>query len=248
MRIIPVLDLLNSVVVRGVAGQRDAYRPVESVLTSSSKPLDVAAAISSTFGCRDFYVADLDAIVNDTANLDIYGELRAAGFRLMVDAGLKSAADADIALTAGADQVIVGLETWPTLASLELLMNRLGPEQVVFSLDLRAGKAMRTLRDLTSDDPLDIAAAVLEAGVRELIVLDLAAVGVGEGTPTLALCRRIREFAPKVRLITGGGIRDIDDLKTLSGEGLDGVLIASALHNGRLKRDELCAISESTRR
>lgn len=248
MRIIPVLDLLNSVVVRGVAGQREAYRPVESALTQSSKPLDVATAIRREFGLCEFYVADLDAIVNDAANLELYGELRAAGFQLMVDAGLKSAADADIALTAGAHQVIAGLETWPTLASLELLINRLGPEQVVFSLDLRAGKAMRTLRDLTSDDPLDIAAAVLEAGVRELIVLDLAAVGVSAGTPTLDLCHRIREFVPNVRLITGGGIRDVEDVKTLRQQGLDGVLVASALHNGRLTREDLNSISESMRR
>src|SRR5579872_5647704 len=46
MRIVPVLDLLGGVVVRGVGGRRREYRPVVSRLTPSCDPLDVARAFA----------------------------------------------------------------------------------------------------------------------------------------------------------------------------------------------------------
>ncbi|MFM8221178.1 MAG: nickel transporter, partial [Planctomycetaceae bacterium] len=46
MQVIPVLDLLGGVVVRGVAGQRDSYRPIVSQLVDGAEPLAVARALS----------------------------------------------------------------------------------------------------------------------------------------------------------------------------------------------------------
>lgn len=239
MRVIPVLDLLDSVVVRGVAGRRDEYRPVESSIAVSASPLDVARAFREHFGLSTLYVADLDAILRGELNHDALRELANDGFELCVDAGVRNAAEADVVLAAGAARVIVGLETWPLLSSLELLIRRIGPEQLIFSLDLKAGRLVRTFNDLLGDDPLDVAAAVLEVGVQQLIVLDVAAVGLSQGVPTLPLCRNIREFAPKTHLITGGGIRSAADLRTLSQCGIDGALVASALHDGSLSLEVL---------
>src|SRR5262249_61384230 len=62
MRLIPVLDVRDSMVVRGVGGRRSEYRPVVSRLTSSTAPLDVARALVDSFHPRELYLADLDAI------------------------------------------------------------------------------------------------------------------------------------------------------------------------------------------
>lgn len=239
MRVIPVMDLMKSVVVRAVAGQRADYRPVESVLCQTANPLEVAEAFRRQFGWNEIYIADLDAILADTANFETYETLRQAGFRLLVDCGLTEPSTAETALAAGADKVIVGLETWPLLASLELLVRRIGPERICFSLDLRNGEALRGFRDMISAEPIDIATAVLEAGVHELIVLDLKSVGTGSGPSTLPLCRQIRAFSETCSLITGGGIRGVDDLKILQGEGLQGVLVATALHSGAICSKQL---------
>ncbi len=240
MRVIPVLDLLDSVVVRGVAGRRDEYRPVESSIAVSAAPIDVARAFRDHFGLSTLYVADLDAILHGELNQDALQDLADDGFELLVDAGARNAVDADIVLAAGATKVIIGLETWPLLSSLELLTRRIGPEQLIVSLDLKNGELVRTFNDLLNDDPMDVAAAVLEAGVRELIVLDVAAVGTGSGISTLPLCRCILDFAPRSQVITGGGVRTADDLKTLRENGLHGALVASALHDGSISADEIC--------
>lgn len=239
MLIIPVLDLLDGIVVRGVAGQRESYRPVESVIVPSADPLDVAFAFRDTFGLNTLYVADLDAILRSEPNYEIYGTLADEGFCLLIDSGLHNAADAEASLAAGATQVIAGLETWPLLASLEMLVRAIGPERVVFSLDLKAGMPVRTFFDLVNSEPLDIGTAVLEAGVRDMIVLDLASVGVGQGVSTLPLCHELSEFAPRTKLISGGGVRSSADLHAIAAHDLHGVLIASAIHNGAISSDEL---------
>jgi phosphoribosylformimino-5-aminoimidazole carboxamide ribotide isomerase len=72
-----------------------------------------------------------------------------------------------------------------------------------------------------------------------MIVLDLAQVGVGAGVATGNLCRQLRQRFAGLRLITGGGVRHEEDLTELAALGIDGVLVASALHDGRLMRNDL---------
>ena len=60
--ILPVIDLKGGIVVRGVAGQRDQYRPVESCFTADAQPASVAMGLTERFCFRQVYVADLDAI------------------------------------------------------------------------------------------------------------------------------------------------------------------------------------------
>ena len=170
MRIIPVLDLLNSVVVRGVAGQRDEYRPVESCFAESANAVDMALAIRRTFGLNQLYVADLDAILDREPNWPVYQQLVELEFELLIDAGVSTAADVAAVLAAGAKQVIVGLETWPLLSSLEMLLATAGEENIIFSLDMKDGRPVSKFRDMTNDDPADIGACVLEAVGGGLLV------------------------------------------------------------------------------
>src|SRR6266542_6361151 len=89
MRVLPVLDLKAGVVVRGVGGRRHEYRPVVSRLTTSSDPLAVARAFRQHFGLSELYLADLDALAGVAPALPTYAILRADGFRLWVDAGVR---------------------------------------------------------------------------------------------------------------------------------------------------------------
>ena len=82
---------------------------------------------------------------------------------------------------------------------------------------------------------------MIACGIRELIVLDLAAVGTGLGIPTLQLCQDIRRLSPDVRIISGGGVDSASCVAGAARAGLDGLLIASALHDGRLTSDDLAA-------
>lgn len=243
MQILPVLDLLESVVVRAVGGVRGNYRPVVSQLVGETSALAVARAFRSQLGLDRLYLADLDAILHRHPNLDSYRLLRDDGFELMVDAGVRSIDDARAVIVAGASAAIIGLETIPGPELLAELFRELGPDQIVFSLDLRAGVPLGSLAPWGTEDPFEIAARSIDLGVRRMIVLDLLAVGSGNGVSTHALCRRIRTSFPELELITGGGVQQISDLQRLAEAGIDGVLVASALHDGRITRHDLERLS-----
>ena len=234
MKILPVLDLLDGIAVRGVAGKRNAYRPVESQLVNNADPLLVAEAFRDNFGLTEFYLADLDAILHDRPNLSIYEALVNHGFDLIVDAGLRDIDRAGELFAHGVSAVIAGLETIPSPELLRGLTQTFHSDRVLFSLDLKNGTPLGDLRPWETSDPFEIGRRAVDAGMTRMIILDLAAVGVHDGISTIPLCQRLQDHSPQLQIVTGGGVRDTDDLKQLAVIGIDGVLIASALHNGRI--------------
>jgi phosphoribosylformimino-5-aminoimidazole carboxamide ribotide isomerase len=249
MHVLPVLDLMQGVVVRGVAGQRESYRPVQSQIAAAADPLSVARAFREHFGLTTLYVADLDGILSGRPNLETYRQLVADGFVLWVDAGIRSVQSAENILQAGAQSVIAGLESISALQQLQDLVTQLGSHKLIFSIDLKHGIPLRSSAEWEGLSPQQIGLLAIETGVRRLIVLDLAQVGIGQGLSTLPLCAEIRSKSNqlpdhRLQIITGGGVRNADDLRLVSQAGIDGVLIASSLHSGILTRADLEQFSE----
>lgn len=241
MHILPVLDLKQGIVVRGIAGRRHEYKPLQSCWTHSTEPLAVAQALHDAFGFRNFYLADLDAIGGDSPAWPIYERMLGAGLRLLVDAGVRNPDDGRKIILSGADCVL-GLETVEAPDVLAALLHEANPDRFVFSLDLKEGVPLARFDRWRGSDPPAIASEVIALGIGRLIILDLAQVGVGKGVGTEDLCRQLHAQHPEVGLIAGGGIRGIDDLDRLSACGVSQALVASALHDERLKPQDLARL------
>jgi len=248
MRIIPVLDLKAGRVVRGIGGRRSEYAPISSSLVASSAPLAVARAFRDQFGLDELYVADLDAIGGAPPALPTFAALRNQGFRLWVDAGVREWQDTAFLAGAGIEKIILGLETITSPSLLGSICNALGPERIAFSLDLKAGQPVGDLREWESPAPLDIAAEAIEMGVKTVIVLDLAQVGLGGGTGTEDLFTALAGKHPQVEFVAGGGVRDRSDLLHLRARGAAAVLVASALHEGKLRPGDLAELRNGDER
>ena len=237
MRIIPVLDLLGGGVVRGIAGERQAYRPIVSQIVKSAEPRDVASALRERLQGDIAYVADLDAIAGATPAWRDYQSIASAGFKLWVDAGAATLSRAvELASQAYCAGVVVGLESLSTWEELTAIVEHLGSERVIFSLDLKHGAPLTKVTAWQAMEPVEIARTAARQGIARMIVLDLAAVGTGSGPQTLTLARELRATLPHVELIGGGGVRDAADIQRFADAGYAAVLVASALHDGRLSR------------
>jgi phosphoribosylformimino-5-aminoimidazole carboxamide ribotide isomerase len=242
VRIIPVIDLKNGQVVRGVGGRRHEYRPVETVLTGDASPAGIARAFAARFGFEEVYVADLDAIAGADPNWQTYQAIARCGSRLWVDAGAGTLERArQLASFDGASiaTIVIGLETLEAPGELAAIVAACGAQRVAFSLDLKDGRPITRIPSWQDVAPEQMAAAAAQAGVRKMIVLDLAHVGEGRGPGAADLCRRLHERLPEVELIGGGGVRGAADCRILAGAGCQGVLVASALHDGRLTAADL---------
>jgi phosphoribosylformimino-5-aminoimidazole carboxamide ribotide isomerase len=237
-------------VVRGVAGRRTEYRPVQSRIAASALPGDVSRGLAERFGFRTAYVADLDAIGGGEPGWDSYEAILAAGLALWLDAGIGDAARARRVAEfhrtkGGIARLVIGLESIAGPEALGQIAAACDPAWLVFSLDMKGGSPLTTAAAWRGRLPEEIAAAAVACGITSLILLDLAQVGMYQGAGTEALCTRLRQAYPQLQLIGGGGVRSIEDVRRLAEAGFDEVLVASALHDGRITVDELDAPREA---
>ncbi len=232
MTLIPVIDLLKGQVVRGVQGDRQAYRPIESALCGSSDPLTVARILVDHCAARQLYVADLDALMGGGPQHDVLRELLVAlaGIELWLDAGF---ADADAASALGARLAphserivpVFASESLRSRAALADCRTRFGAAGAVLSLDRRDGRRL---------DPAGCWDAA-SLWPQRVIVMTLERVGSGAG-PDLETVAALHRQAPATSLVGAGGVRSDDDLERGRAAGAAAWLVASALHDLQLPR------------
>jgi len=237
LKIIPVIDVLDGVVVHAVRGRRKEYQPLKSGLCESTDPVDVAAALKS-LGFSELYVADLDAIMRGQANFAVFRNIAdKTGLELMVDVGISDLKKAESVLESHVSKVIIGTETLPSLSLVAEAVKLFGTERVVVSLDLMGDRVISGFEPGALKEPLALLRMFQKAGVSQVIVLDLARVGSGEGVNIPFLREVLRNIATKV--FVGGGVRDVEDLVELKDLGVFGVLLATALHSGKISPEGL---------
>ena len=143
--------------------------------------------------------------------------------------------------SSSAPRGVVGLEKLASFDALTSICAAVGGDRVAFSLDVRDGEPVVAAEASLGHAPAEvIAARAAGSGVGSVIVIDLARVGSGLGLD-LALIARVREAVPALTLLAGGGVRGLDDIRRLAVAGCDGVLVATALHDGRLGAAEIRA-------
>lgn len=249
---IPVIDLKGGIAVHAVRGERNRYERLRSVLVDSPDPLAVARALRLRLGLRELYVADLDAIETGNPPHPAVAVL-AREARVVLDAGASDADAARRVLELGVNAVIVGTETLAEPDALGRIQaaaagHPLAPDatrvRVVLSLDLRAGRVLSRTPELSAVAPAEALQRLMAGGVQEALVLDLARVGTGAGPDTELIAELHRRF-PGLRLLAGGGVRDVNDLRTLRSHGAAGALVATALHTGAIGPDDLRALREA---
>ncbi len=241
MRLIPVLDLRGGRAVHARGGDRARYAPLVSRVAPGAAPGDAVAIAGaySALGATSIYVADLDAIEGRVPQDSMVRACALAASahgraRLLIDAGISAATDVSrwVAVP-GVERIIVGLESVASMDAVAEIVRAAQPVSVAFSVDLRDGVPVARDAVLRGVSPIELARAAVRAGATSVVLLDLARVGSGAGVDERLVQRVAGGIAP-TGLLVGGGIRDIDAVRRLGALGVHGVLVGSALHDGRI--------------
>lgn len=237
MKVIPVIDILNGIVVHAIKGRRSQYKPLESLLTRSTDPVGVAEAFKS-LGFNMLYVADLDAIIDCRDDFSQIKQIaEKTGLTLLVDAGVTGLERANRLIESGVAKLVVGTETLKNQAFVAEAVQNFGSDHVVISLDLKCGKVLTQLDFTGPTEPMQLLKEFKTLGASQVIVLDLSRVGSGEGVDFAFLKEAVVQTGMDVYV--GGGVRDIKDLEILRDRGVAGALIATSLHTGKISIAEL---------
>jgi phosphoribosylformimino-5-aminoimidazole carboxamide ribotide isomerase len=249
--IIPVLDLMIGQIVLAQGGKRDDYLPVNSKLTRSSQPMDVAKAIFHQTGCSTFYLADIDSFAGAEPNWKVYRQLLDTDFGLWIDANWLKENRTETLLNHLEHReklkLIISSETIQSFDQIDQIakLREQGIEPI-FSLDQSDELVLSKSPELSRANPLEWILQATAQGIDELIVLDLTRVGtmrgISEDDPWCPFFQEIRNELPDVHLTSGGGVRCAEDAAQLLRSGCDHVLVASAIHQCRFTHDDIEAL------
>ena len=237
-RIIPVIDILNSQAVHAIKGEREKYKPLKSVLINGSNPTRIALKLKNKYLFNEFYIADLDAILQRKPNITILSKiLDIPGVEIMIDPGIKTKKNAKNYFRLNLKSLILGLETLRDLEVITECLKLFDTNKIVVSVDMYNEVIQTNIKEFRNQDILEIVHKIEDLGVVKIILLDLYKVGQKMGGIS-ALYLKIREQF-NGEILVGGGIKDLQDIKEYRSNNFSGVLIGTALHDGSIKIEEL---------
>jgi len=226
-QLIPAVDVVGTEAVRLRQGEFD------DVVARAGDPAELVARWAAA---RPPYVhvVDLDGARTGQIRPDLVRRLGAAASPTPIQAsgGVRSRADAEALLAAGAARVVVGtaaLDKPDALSELAAAFD----ERLVVAVDVREGKvAVAGWSRVTELAPDEFAERCAEAGVRRLLCTAIDRDGTMAG-PDLGLLERVRDRSG-LPVLAAGGVRSHDDIDVLAALGLEGAVVGRALLEGRI--------------
>lgn len=237
----PALDIRDGRVVR--LAQGDYARETHY----GDDPLPRARAFAAA-GARWMHLVDLDAARAGGYTLaPLLAQISAqTGLQVQTGGGVRSRADVQRMLDAGAARVVIGSLAVRDRESVLEWLAEFGAERITVALDTRQdAQGVWRLPVLgwteTSSLTLEtLAGEYAGAGLKHLLCTDIARDGMLSG-PNLALYAYLRQIAPGVDVQASGGIRDADDVRAAREVGCAGAVLGKSLLEGRLGLDEALA-------
>ena len=227
-RVIFVLDILDGQVVHAVKGEREKYGPIHnfSKVCETSDPLEIIDELVPS----EVYIADLDRLGNRGNNDEVVKQIGWKS-KTMLDLGATSMDDVHLGHEL-ADSIVIGTET----ATHDMLENATGfyPRSINVSIDIKGGQIL-TPEPAFKLPPIELIQMLNGYDINDLIILELSKVGTSSGINTEFLQQMVDHSDHNILL--GGGVKDKDDISLLKDVGLEGVLVATAVHNGALPLD-----------
>jgi imidazole glycerol-phosphate synthase subunit HisF len=226
-RVIPCLDVDGGRVVKGTRfiDIRDAGDPIELAAFYDRGGADelVFLDITATHEKRETIVE----LARRTAD-DVFVPFTIGG-------GIRSVADAQAVLDAGADKVSVNSAAVARPELLDELAARFGAQCVVLAIDAKRrgetwGVHVRGGRTRTDRDVLEWAREGVQRGAGEILLTSMDRDGTSEGYD-LALTSAVAG-AVGVPVIASGGAGTLDHLVQALEAGADAALCASIFHYG----------------
>ncbi len=217
IKIIPVIDLKDGVVVHAHLGLRDQYQPINTQLCHSADLFKVISAFLTLADFDCFYIADLNAITGQGHHEALINDLLKTYPQktFWIDSGYQTVKDyADNHLP------VLGSESYNEDQLFELKAFK---KRFILSLDYGKSEALGA-PSLFSDQNL---------WPETIIIMTLNRVGSQQG-PDLETLSDFCKHYPEQHFVAAGGIRHYQDLQNLRHIGIHQALLASALHSGSI--------------
>lgn len=238
---IPALDVRDGKVVRLRQGDYDQQTEF------AGSPIELAVAYARS-GATCLHLVDLDAARNGAYSLLPLLQAIAAETSLQVQTGggLRSSADVDGVLAAGAARAVLGTVAVRDPENVCGWLRRFGAERIVLALDVRRdanGEWRLPVAGWTESSPASLDSLLeryCDAGIRHVLCTDIARDGMLAGY-SLDLYRELASRWPGLSFQASGGVRSVADIQAARDSGAAGAILGRALLEGRFTLAEALA-------
>jgi phosphoribosylformimino-5-aminoimidazole carboxamide ribotide isomerase len=238
MIILPAIDLMNGEVVRleqGKAERKTVY---------SSEPVKFARQWADD-GAEFLHLVDLDAAFSgEQRNLAMVAEIcRSVEIPCELGGGIRNMSSLAAAFEAGVRRAIIGSKACESPDFIREAVKEFGGGKIAVGIDARDGKvATRGWVKISEWDALDLARAVGDLGVGNVIYTDISTDGMFTG-PNIA-AQKIMLAAIGAKLTASGGVSSLADIRALNAVGgLYGVIVGKALYDKKVDLKECLSIT-----
>jgi phosphoribosylformimino-5-aminoimidazole carboxamide ribotide isomerase len=227
LSVAPAVDLLGEDAVRLRRGE------YEEVTNRLADPLGLVETYRDA-GARLIHLVDLDGARDGRVRPDVVrrAALAAAPAAVQASGGIRSVADAETLLEAGATRVVVGTAAFAENGALGRYSAALG-DRLVVAVDVRddhvAVGGWKRTTSVSVEEAVDRCAA---AGVSRILCTAIERDGTLDG-PDTELLERVCSQG-KLGVLAAGGIRSLEDLAAVAATGCEGAVVGRALLEGRL--------------
>lgn len=237
----PAIDVRDGAVVRLRQGDYAAETRYPA------DPLALAKQYAAA-GAKWLHLVDLDAARAGGYTLaPLLGRIkRETRLKVQTGGGVRSEADVQALLEAGADRVVIGSLAVREPARVAEWVGRLGAERITLALDTRRDELGRWRLPVhgwteAGGRELDtLASAYADLGLRHLLCTDIARDGMLSG-PNIELYRYLCGRFPHLAVQASGGARDVADVAAAREAGCGGIVLGKALLDGQLDLAEALA-------
>lgn len=235
--IIPALDLIDGKVVRlhqGDYGQQRDY---------GSDPLPGLQNYEAQ-GAKMLHLVDLTGAKDPAARqIPLLKKLLAGvSVPVQVGGGIRSKADVEALLAAGASRVVIGSTAVKQPEEVQNWFKEYGADAIVLALDVRIDAdrkevAISGWQEAAGVTLEEVIAQFQPAGLKHVLCTDISRDGTLQGS-NVALYREVSARFPQIAFQSSGGIGSLADIDALRGSGAQGVIVGRALLEGKFTVSE----------
>ena len=227
MKIFPAIDLYDNKAVRLFKGD------YKQMTVYSDNPVAVAEEFKRQ-GAEQIHVVDLAGAKSGVPEHTemVKAIVNRTGLFVEIGGGIRTMATVDAYIGAGAGRVILGTSAVTDEAFLISALEKYG-EKIAVGADISDGKiAIRGWIEKSAYGVDGFLSKMQSLGVRTVICTDVSKDGAMKGA-NQELYKRLNETF-EMNFIASGGVSSIEDIKTLSQNGVYGAIIGKAYYVGSI--------------
>ncbi|SER55008.1 phosphoribosylanthranilate isomerase [Propionibacterium cyclohexanicum] len=193
-------------------------------------------------GAQWLHVVDLDAAFGRGSNAELLAELVASvDVDVELSGGIRDDESLERALGTGARRVNIGTAALENPSWCEQVIGSFG-DRIAIGLDVRGTRLAARGWTQEGGELMETLARMDEAGCARYVVTDVASDGMLSG-PNLVLLETVCATT-KAAVVASGGISSLEDiaaLRAMTGHGVEGAIIGTALYLGNFTLGEALA-------